>query len=1016
MKNFVHSNTPSVTVLDNRGQTVREIAWYRHPDTPQVTDERITGYQYDAQGSLTQSIDPRFYERQQTASDKNAITPNLILLSSLSKKALRTQSVDAGTRVALHDVAGRPVLAVSANGVSRTFQYESDNLPGRLLTITEQVKGENACITERLIWSGNTPAEKGNNLAGQCVVHYDPTGMNQTNSISLTSIPLSITQQLLKDDREADWHGMDESGWKNALAPESFTSVSTTDATGTVLTSTDAAGNKQRIAYDVAGLLQGSWLALKGKQEQVIVKSLTYSAASQKLREEHGNGIVTTYTYEPETQRVIGIKTERPSGHAAGEKILQNLRYEYDPVGNVLKSTNDAEITRFWRNQKIVPENTYTYDSLYQLVSVTGREMANIGRQKNQLPIPALIDNNTYTNYSRTYDYDRGGNLTRIRHNSPITGNNYTTNMTVSDHSNRAVLEELAQDPTQVDMLFTPGGHQTRLVPGQDLFWTPRDELQQVILVNRENTTPDQEFYRYDADSQRVIKTHIQKTGNSEQIQRTLYLPELEWRTTYSGNTLKEFLQVITVGEAGQAQVRVLHWETGKPADISNDQLRYSYGNLIGSSGLELDSDGQIISQEEYYPYGGTAVWAARSQSEADYKTVRYSGKERDATGLYYYSYRYYQSWTGRWLSVDPAGEVDGLNLFRMCRNNPIVFSDSDGRFPGQGVLAWIGKKAYRKAVNITTEHLLEQGASFDTFLKLNRGLRTFVLGVGVASLGVKAATIAGASPWGIVGAAIGGFVSGAVMGFFANNISEKIGEVLSYLTRKRSVPVQVGAFVVTSLVTSALFNSSSTGTAISAATAVTVGGLMALAGEHNTGMAISIATPAGQGTLDTLRPGNVSAPERLGALSGAIIGGILLGRHQGSSELGERAAIGAMYGARWGRIIGNLWDGPYRFIGRLLLRRGISSAISHAVSSRSWFGRMIGESVGRNISEVLLPYSRTSGEWVGAAIGGTAAAAHHAVGGEVANAASRVTWSGFKRAFNNFFFNASARHNESEA
>ncbi|MGX5102972.1 RHS repeat-associated core domain-containing protein, partial [Enterobacter cloacae] len=61
-------------------------------------------------------------------------------------------------------------------------------------------------------------------------------------------------------------------------------------------------------------------------------------------------------------------------------------------------------------------------------------------------------------------------------------------------------------------------------------------------------------------------------------------------------------------------------------------------------------------------------------------KILRYSGKERDATGLYYYGYRYCQPWSGRWLSADPAGTVDGLNLFRMCRNNPVTLKDADGR------------------------------------------------------------------------------------------------------------------------------------------------------------------------------------------------------------------------------------------------------------------------------------------------------------------------------------------------
>ncbi|CDH30746.1 hypothetical protein XBI1_1050007 [Xenorhabdus bovienii str. Intermedium] len=308
--------------------------------------------------------------------------------------------------------------------------------------------------------------------------------------------------------------------------------------------------------------------------------------------------------------------------------------------------------------------------------------MGNIGQQSTLLPTPSLIDSSTYSNYSRTYNYDRGDNLTQIRHSAPASDNSYTTKMTVSNRSNRAVLSTLTENPAEVDVLFTAGGQQNQLQPGQDLVWTLRGELLKVAPVVRDRQVSDQEFYRYDADSQRIIKTHVQQTANSSQTQSTLYLPGLERHTTTNGTTVKEVLHVITIGEAGRAQVRVLHWENGKPGAISNDQVRYSYDNLIGSSGLEVDGDGQIISMEEYYPYGGTAVWTVRNQTEAGYKTVRYSGKERDATGLYYYGYRYYQPWAGRWLSADPAGTIDGLNLFRMVRNNPLKYYDNNGLNP----------------------------------------------------------------------------------------------------------------------------------------------------------------------------------------------------------------------------------------------------------------------------------------------------------------------------------------------
>ncbi|WP_157644888.1 RHS repeat-associated core domain-containing protein, partial [Burkholderia ubonensis] len=44
--------------------------------------------------------------------------------------------------------------------------------------------------------------------------------------------------------------------------------------------------------------------------------------------------------------------------------------------------------------------------------------------------------------------------------------------------------------------------------------------------------------------------------------------------------------------------------------------------------------------------------------------------------------YRHYAPWLARWLNPDPAGTVDGLNLFRFVRNNPGTLRDTDGRIP----------------------------------------------------------------------------------------------------------------------------------------------------------------------------------------------------------------------------------------------------------------------------------------------------------------------------------------------
>lgn len=95
---------------------------------------------------------------------------------------------------------------------------------------------------------------------------------------------LSTLRRLLQYNLVANWQGQDKSDWNARLLVAIYTNQYTRDATGAILTITDAIGNCQRKAYDVAGMLMSSWLILKSGREQVIVKSLTYAVNGQKLR------------------------------------------------------------------------------------------------------------------------------------------------------------------------------------------------------------------------------------------------------------------------------------------------------------------------------------------------------------------------------------------------------------------------------------------------------------------------------------------------------------------------------------------------------------------------------------------------------------------------------------------------------------------------------------------------------------------------------------------------------------
>lgn len=106
--------------------------------------------------------------------------------------------------------------------------------------------------------------------------------------------------------------------------------------------------------------------------------------------------------------------------------------------------------------------------------------------------------------------------------------------------------------------------------------------------------------------------------------------------------------------------------------------LRYGFADSLGSLCGETDSDGRVMSREEYYSYGSSAGADEEVVEIAD-RTRRYGGKERDVSGLLYYGWRYLQPDLGRWLSADPGGLIDGANLYRFCANNPSSYTDSSG-------------------------------------------------------------------------------------------------------------------------------------------------------------------------------------------------------------------------------------------------------------------------------------------------------------------------------------------------
>ncbi|MBV4547981.1 RHS repeat domain-containing protein [Pseudomonas triticicola] len=652
------SVTPTLSVMDSRRLAVRRVSYYLHPDIPDI-EPRITRQVLDGMGREVQSWDPRLWG--------TAPKPNIETVYSLSAQALLTDSVDAGWQLKLLNDVGSLHLLWDGRGSQRQVEYDDQQRP---VAMTEHAADELPKVVERLLY-GASIAE--HNQCGRLIRHDDPAGSQTIEEYGLAGDVLVDSRRFLIDLEIPDWP-VETDAKEEWLETQEFVTRHTVGPTGEAHRQTDAKGNVRRFCYDVSGQLVETWLLRVGgtQQPQLLVGNIRYNGQGRIESETTGNGLTSQARYSAEDGSLI-----RLVARVGNKKPLLDLNYVYDPVGNVIEQADTSQDVSHFNNQRVEPINRYRYDSLYQLVEARGWEVSQPSHGPG-LPalLPLPLDPNQRRNYTRSFDYDRAGNLL-ARHQNGTPG----FSMFTSTLSNRSLAQRddgSLPGESDVASAFDACGNQRQLQRGQDMIWDCRNQLRMVTLVARGGEADDDECYVYDHPGHRIRKTRIARSSGRTLHCDVRYLPGLEIHRESDGVER----HVISI-EAGRSQIRALHW----PGAPQSDQLRYNLSDHLGSSTLELDHEAGVLTREHYYPFGGTACWAARSSLVAQYKSIRYSGKERDKTGLYYYGYRYYAPWLHRWITADPASDIDGLNVYMFCANNPLTYLDVSGlaKYKGKG-------------------------------------------------------------------------------------------------------------------------------------------------------------------------------------------------------------------------------------------------------------------------------------------------------------------------------------------
>ncbi|MEZ5477856.1 MAG: toxin TcdB middle/C-terminal domain-containing protein [Thiolinea sp.] len=674
-----HANTPGVVHLDSLGRPVLTIE-DNGKDTAgqqQLFRSRVV---LDIEGNQREVIEARGlpvmrygYDMTRTGDEEDE-----------SGTLIYQNGMDGGERWLLHNVAGNPIRSWDSRGHVLHTTYDELQRPQALWLSTD---GANEILVEQISYGETQENAQALNLKGQVFEQKDGAGLVTFREYDFKGNPVETHRQLLavsdgsaadSSDSPVDWSK------KPARDAEVFVSTSRFDALNrpvevvtphTKVATPQNKPIKPNIIYPVyneANLLERMEVKLQGADKAgVFVSNIDYNARGQRKQitcvgEDGKTVFTTTYEYEPETFRLSQLITTR----ASDKQRLQNLSYTYDPVGNITSIRDTAQQTVFFKNAVVEPHCVYVYDPMYRLVKAEGREHAQHNVQldrKDAKPAVGIPDTNNpeaLQRYTEEYVYDAVGNILSMAH-SGGGASRWKRCYQYAQDSNRLLATSHSLEFTDAPVLsicfeaslsqkyeYDAHGSMVKMPHLPVMGWDFKDQLLFSGKQVENEGNGEKTHYRYDAGGERVRKFTILANGNLKN--ERLYLGGFEvYREYNSGNgqleLARETLHVMD-DQQRVALVETKTVDTEQPNSVPEALIRFQLGNHLGSASLELSGSGEVITYEEYHPFGTSAYRSGKSKAEVSSKRYRYTGMERDEeTGLAYHSARYYLPWLGRW-------------------------------------------------------------------------------------------------------------------------------------------------------------------------------------------------------------------------------------------------------------------------------------------------------------------------------------------------------------------------------
>ncbi|RFA37449.1 RHS repeat-associated core domain-containing protein [Alkalilimnicola ehrlichii] len=743
--NYNNSRVSDYTEGENRW----DYRYAPNDRTTRKTDRRGAEYvfHYNEHGDIIERIDPAG-RRHRSARDANG---NVIaetdpsgatwemVRDALGRITEIADPLDAVTRYVYDTELPDPNLIVSPTGRETKVDYNAAGSPIR-------VEDPQGAVT-RFEWSEQ----------GDLIRIVDADGEQTEFTYNPIGLPLTVTDPLGRTTQLS----YDAIG--NLVAVENAAGETTRfeyDALGRVVRTRDPLGSTTRYAYDPAG----RWLALTdagGNTTRFVYddygrriarvwpdenqETYAYRNDNRLVTVTRLNGIAVTYSYDVAGRLIREDAGDEWTDYAYDDRGLliraENptgiVNRSYDAAGRLSEELVNGETVSIARNAEGERVRLSALDQTVEYArdarGLVTRITDALGDYQVSYDALGRRTRLTQPNGATThYDYDAAGQLTQLAHNGP-----FTADYRYSHDAAGRLTRWRGDDAHDWQYAYDAAGRLVEALYGDTAYTYDYDALGNrlehggVYDANNRLLEDGEYSYSYDANGNLTEQRHkgsgvvTRYTWNahdqliavardadpapegapSATLSYTYGPLGRRWSRTVDGAT-ERFVydgldRVGVLDGNGSVQSRTTFGPLIDEPLATEDFLRgprYYHANHQRSVMALTDAGGTVTARYGYSPYG---VTEARAPDPSD-DPFRYTGREYELEGLYYYRARYYLPNLGRFAAEDPIGFSGGdVNLYGYVEGDPVNYVDPHG-LAAQGVVIGVGIRIIggRAAVN----------------------------------------------------------------------------------------------------------------------------------------------------------------------------------------------------------------------------------------------------------------------------------------------------------------------------